>query len=187
MIVKHVAIVVTAIGIAGCHLEERPLVSPQIRNGKLYMGFRSHSISARCFDTVSCRVTYGDMFILDEDRPEGPLTQSDRDRFYGNWGQLDPPSTATIAWTSKDGSQHEEKIRLGEIFSSGLVHYASDLNLNEVNLAIKPTAPSIILVVEDRSVSVYMRAHITLIRSANPYNRMANFREDLVTVYKRYF
>lgn len=166
---------------------DRRYIEPKIKNGVLIMPFFDHSFSARCYDTLRCRVLYDNTYVVDDDKPSGPFTEALRNNLRGGWGSLDFPSVAKVTWTSKDGVSHDETIDLGRIFRSKLVRYAADLDVSDVNLSIPPTSPDIILVVEDRSISIYMKAHISLNHPTDPGNKLTNFKEDAVVAYTRTF
>lgn len=166
---------------------DRRYVPPTVKNGKLIMPFFDHNFSARCYDTLACRVLYDKSYVVNEDKPSGPLTSAISKNLRGGWGILDFPSKAQVVWTSKDGEVHEEEIDLEEIFKSRLVIYSPQLDIGDVNLAVSYMPPDIILVVEGRSVHVYMKAMIPLIRPMDPRNKHTNYRHDLVLAYSKKF
>lgn len=166
---------------------DRRHVPPTVKNDKLIMPFFDHSFSASCYETLACRVLYDNSYVVNEDKPSGSLTPAIRKNLGGSWAILDFPSKAHVAWTSKDGETHEEEINLEEIFKSRLVLYSPELNVNDVNLAVSYIPPEIILVVDGRSLHVYMKAMIPLIRPMDPGNRHTNFRNDLVVAYTKNF
>ena len=169
---------------SGCHSGIKSWhMKSKVENGVLKMPFYDHSFGARCFDTLRCRVLYGNAYIVNSGSPSGPFTERDRDNLSGGWGNLEFPSVARVVWTSKDGTNHDEKIDLGEIFRSRTVRYAPDLDVNDVNLRVPPGAPDIVLVVEGRSIHVYMKAWIYLLHPADPTNRFSTLRTDPVVAY----
>jgi hypothetical protein len=162
-------------------------VPPTLKDGKLIMPFFNHSFSSYCFDTMKCRVLYHNRYDVMDDEPAGPLTEDVRRVLGAHWVLRDLPSVARVAWTSKDGASHDEKIDLGEIFSSRLVRYASDLDVNDVDLDVYYGGPEVVLIVEDRSIHVYMKSHIVLRHPADPSNRLTNVRSDSVVAYAHKF
>lgn len=157
----------------------------KIKDGKLVATFSSHSFSSYCFDTLKCRVLYKNRYDTNDDSPSTPLTESIRNNLHAGWGIFGPPSQATVEWTSRDGTNHIERVELGEIFESRLILYAKDLNIDDVNLEMPHDEPDIILVVHDRSISVYMRAWISLKRPIDPENQLSDFRDDLILAYSQ--
>lgn len=188
MDIKYLVMAAAMTVTSGCHSGIKSWhMKSKIENGVLKIPFYDHSFGARCFDTLRCRVLYGNAYIVNSGSPSGPFTASDRHNLSGGWGNLDFPSVARVMWTSKDGENHDEKIDLGEIFRSRVVRYAPDLDVNEVNLRVPPSAPDIILVVEDRSIRVYMKAWISLLHPSDPTNELSNVRSDAIVAYSHNF
>lgn len=190
MDVKYLAMAaaMTVTVTSGCHSGIKSWhMKSKIESGVLKIPFHDHSFNARCFDTLSCRVLYGNAYIVNSGSPAGPFTEFDRQNLRGGWGSLDFPSVARVTWTSKDGTNHDENIDLGEIFRSGMVRYAPDLDVNDVHLSVPPSAPDIVLVVDDRSIYVYMKAWIWLLHPADPTNKLSNLRADPVVAYSHKF
>jgi hypothetical protein len=188
MDMKYLAMGAALAVTSGCHSGIKSWhMKSKIENGVLKIPFYDHSFNARCFDTLRCRVLYGNAYIVNSGSPTGPFTERDRQNLRGGWGNLEFPSVARVTWTSKDGTNHDEKIDLGAIFHSGLVHYAPDLDVNDVHISVPPSAPDIILVVEDRSIRVYMKAWIWLLHPTDPTNKFTNVRTDVVVAYSHTF
>lgn len=162
-------------------------IQPKVQDGKLIMPFFDHSFSSFCFDTIKCRVLYHNRYDAINDEPTGPLTEAVRKRLGAHWILFDLPTVARVTWTSKDGSDHDETIDLGRIFSSRLVRYAPDLDVGDVDLDVYYGGPGVILVVEDRSIHVYMKACIVLRQPVDPSNRLTNTRNDLIVAYTHKF
>jgi hypothetical protein len=102
------------------------------------------------------------------------------------WGPIaNFPPPATVTWRSKDGSSHEAEIDIGEIFRDELIrHHVSKEDLPASTLASEH-APGIILEVNDRTIKVYMRAHISTKELQEPGNSHSDFRDDLIKVFSR--
>ncbi|WP_369927399.1 hypothetical protein [Xanthomonas sp. NCPPB 2632] len=166
---------------------ERRHIAPKIKNDKLIMPFVVHNFSSFCFDTIKCRVLYKNRYARNEGGPSGPLTDAIRENLSAGWITLDKPSVAHVSWVSKNGDNHDAVIDLDEIFQDRLVRYSSKLNINDVDLEAYTSSPDIILVVEDRSIQVYMKAMIYLYEPRDPNNRFSDFRDDLVLVHTKNF
>lgn len=177
----------TANGISYGERVDRRYVRPKVKDGALIMPFFDHNFGSACFDTLKCRVQYKNRYDTKEDEPTEPLTEAARGNLSGRWLLDDLPSVARVIWESKDGVSHDESIDIGAIFRSRLIRYAGDMDVTEVNLDVPPASPDIILVVENRSIHVYMKAHISLLDPVDPNNRLTNFREDLVIAYTQEF
>lgn len=162
-------------------------IQPKVQDGKLIMPFFDHSFSSFCFDTIKCRVLYHNRYDAINEEPTGPLIDGIRKNLGAHWILFDLPSVARVTWISKDGATHDETIDLREIFSSRLVRYAPDLDVDDVDLDVYYGGPEVILVVEDRSIHVYMKARIVLRHPTDPSNRLTNARNDLVVAYTHKF
>lgn len=188
MDMKYLAMAAAMTVTSGCHSGIKSWhMKSKVENGVLKIPFYDHSFGARCFDTLRCRVLYGNAYIVNSGSPSGSFTERDRNNLSGGWGNLEFPSVARVVWTSKDGTNHDEKIDLGEIFRSRTVRYAPDLDVNDVNLRVPPGAPDIVLVVEGRSIHVYMKAWIYLLHPIDPTNRFSNLRTDPIVAYSHTF
>jgi len=153
--------------------------------------FQVHYFEAISFSTRGCHVYYGNMWRLRE--PEDKLQVSSEslgDRYPGLLkARMGPipnfPDPAKVSWISSDGTRLEAEVDIGEIFSDQLVRH----NLRREELSPggpgPGVMPGIILEVNDRTISVYMRAHISTAELQEPGNRHSNFRNDLIKVYNR--
>jgi hypothetical protein len=189
MKLQHLVMAAAVTMTSGCHsvgLLHRHTAS-RVEDGVLKIPFSDHVFGAVCFDTLRCRVLYDNAYVVNQGSPRGPFTERNRDNLDGSWIILQPPAVARVTWTSKDGVDHDEAIDLGGIFHSRLVRYAPDLDVNDVDLKTYPGGPGIILVVDDRSIHVYMRAHISLLKPIDPRNKYSDFRSDLVAAYTHRF
>lgn len=162
-------------------------VSSKVERGVLKISFHDHGFDAKCYDTLRCRVAYDNSYVVNDGGPRGPFTDSDRENLGSHWSILDFPSVAEVAWTSKDGADHHEKIDLGAIFRSRLIRYPADLDVNDVDLRPYSGTPDIILVVEDRSIHVYMKAWISLLKPRYPGREHSDFRHDPVVAFSQKF
>jgi len=187
----HHLTMAAAVGLAsGCGLTgthwHRDEVS-RVEDGVLKIPFYDHGFDAKCYETLRCRVAYDNAYIVNDADPRGPFTERDRNNLGSHWSILDFPSVVEVSWTSKDGEDHDEKIDLGEIFRSRLIRYPADLDINDVNLVPYSGTPDIILVVEDRSIHVYMKAWIALRKPRYAERENSDFRHDLVVAFSHKF
>jgi hypothetical protein len=189
MKLQHLVMAAAVTMTSGCNsvgLLHRHTAS-RVEDGVLKIPFSDHNFGARCFDTLKCRVLYDNFYVVNDGGPRGPFSERDRDNLGGSFGKLEFPSVARVTWTSKDGTNHDETIDLGEIFRSRLIRYPSDLDVNDVDLEVYSGSPDIILVVVDRSIYVYMKPWISLLRPTDPNKKFVGFREDLVVAYSHKF
>jgi hypothetical protein len=188
MDMKYLAMAAAMTVTSGCHSGIKSWhMKSKVEDGVLKIPFYDHVFGARCFDTLRCRVLYDNAYIVNSGSPSGPFTERDRHNLGGGWGNLEFPSVARVTWTSKDGTNYDEKVDLGEIFRSRTVRYAPDLNVNDVDVRVPPSAPSITLVVDDRSIHVYMKARIWLLHPTDPTNKFTDLRSDTVEAYSKKF
>lgn len=152
--------------------------------------FKAHQFGAFSYSTYGCRVLYRGRLQLSE--PEEVLQlASDTVANYpsnlnGSWGPIGNfPPPAKVTWRSRDGVPHEAEVDMGEIFKGQLIRH--NLKRDEVaKEGIGPGAiPEIILEVNDRTINVYMKAHISTRELQEPGNRYSGFRNDLIKVYSR--
>jgi hypothetical protein len=128
--------------------------------------FKGHNFGVHCFDTIGCKVFYANRYmVLDaEDKvapsPKGAdyfakLAASDLD--IPNF-----PPPAVVTWQSKDGVPHKAEIDIAKIFSDRIIRH----NVAKEDLPTETIAtldnPDIVLVVNDRTINVYMRATVYL-------------------------
>ena len=111
-----------------------------------------------------------------------PLTAEYFSRLYASTlGIPNFPPPAVVTWRSKDGVPHQARIDIGEIFKDRRVLH------NVAEKAIPERAyvgdPDIVLLVNDRTISVYMRAFIPLKEPRVPGRPLSNYRDDLVLAY----
>jgi hypothetical protein len=149
---------------------------------KADLRFSTHNFAAYCFDTMACRVLYNNRYEAREDKLSLPLTQE----FFGRMdavtlGVANFPPPAVVTWQSKDGMAHEATVDIGEIFKDQrILHNVLEKDIPE---DADTDDPGIILVVNDRTISVYMRAFIPLKEPAIPGNEYSYFQDDLVLAY----
>ena len=153
--------------------------------------FRAHYFSVSTYSTYDWQVEYGGRLRAND--PENELQSSSESlgsRYPDNMtGRMGPianfPPPAKVAWRSQDGAQHHAEIDIGEIFSDGLIRHR--LRRDEISeQGAGPGAlPGIILEVNDRTINVYMRAHISTKDLQEPGNRYSDFRNDLIKVFSR--
>lgn len=151
--------------------------------------FRAHYFGGHCFNTQSCEILYRGFRHGAEDRPS-PSVESygrplDTLLSAGRGPIPNFPPPARVTWRSKDGTPLEAEIDIGEIFRDELVRH--NVKQNEMSeLGPGPgLLPAIILEVNDRTINVYMRAHISTKELQKPDNRYSDFRADLIKVFSR--
>jgi len=158
-----------------------------VRN-KFPLRFEDHSFEAYCYNTVGCRVSYGNVVFGVEHGDE--RSPAPRDAGYRrNWnatvvGLRNFPPPAVVTWKSVDGSPHEASVDIGAIFrDQEILHPVPESEIPEG--AGYGISPDIFLEVNDRTISVYMQAMIPTRQLQVPTNKESNFRNDLVLAWSR--
>lgn len=150
--------------------------------------FDSHTFGLVTYDVYGVNVDYAG--VLHEDDPD-ELQRSSASygpNYQRNWGNghigiRNFPRPAKVSWRSKDGEAHQAEIDFGEIFRDELVRH----NVRREDMADVPNGkyqndPSIILEVNDRTLRVWMRAHVPTKKLQKPGNKYSDFRSDVVLV-----
>lgn len=93
------------------------------------------------------------------------------------------PAPAIVRWKARDGTPLETEVDIGEIFKDELVLY--DAPRDEISDRTPAINPDIVMEIDDRTINVYMRAHLSLKAPRIPGNRYSNFRADLVQAWSK--
>ncbi|HEX7643895.1 MAG TPA: hypothetical protein VF472_16955 [Burkholderiaceae bacterium] len=149
--------------------------------------FIVHNFGAYCYNTLRCSVIYNnhDFTILDNDKP----SRSPRPDEKENWaadtlGIRNFPPSAQVKWTAKDGSTHEAKVDIGAIFKDGLIwHNVPKADMADFYRGPYASDPGILIVVDDRTVSVYTRTFIPTLTEQIPGNKYSYGRDDLLLAW----
>lgn len=151
--------------------------------------FVQHNFGAHCFDTIGCKITYSGFThgVDGDDEVSPPLAsyRGTREQILsaGHIARRNFPPSAHVTWRSKDGAAHEADVDIAGIFRDRkIVH---QVPREEIREGVSITDPDIVLEVEDRTITVYMRAFIptkALQIAGNPYS---GHRNDLVRVWSR--
>ncbi len=153
--------------------------------------FKAHYFGVATYSTYGCEVTYGGRGRAED--PQDELQSSSEslgdkypDNMKAGWGPIrNFPPPAKVTWRSKDGTPLEAEVDIGEIFKDELIRH----NLTKEDIPLPTLAgdhtPGIILEVNDRTINVYMRMHLSAKELQVPGNKYSDFRNDLIKVYSR--
>ncbi|MDL9998356.1 hypothetical protein QTI24_07090 [Variovorax sp. J22P240] len=150
--------------------------------------FTGHWFDASCYSTYGCKVKYGNYRRIDnEDELKlssasiGAKYPNNLSAGYGPIRNFPPP--AIVTWRSKDGTPLHAEIDMAEIFKDQLIRH--NLKREEVSTNASGITPGIILEVNNRTINVYMRAHISSKELQVPGNRYSDFRNDLIKAFSQ--
>lgn len=149
--------------------------------------FVDHDFEVHCYNTLRCRVIYNNFnfspYKAEEQPSPAPSSSDYRDhwRFASNLGIRNFPPPAEVSWTSLDGVEHEAKVDIGEIFKDERVLY----NVPDAEIPDRSWGgePGIILEVNDRTLSVFMKAFIATKTEQIPGNKYSDGREDVIQAW----
>ena len=166
--------------------------------------FHTHSFNAACFNTLACSIVYnGHQFGTRKRGYDGvafdsPSGRPISDDWAAEWtaghliGLTDGQTFSgpvMVEWTSLDGEHLSVAVNLDEIFSDRkILHHVARNEVKEGWLGAKsihPESPAILVEVNDRTISVYMRAMVFTEAEQIPGNKYSHFRDDLVLAWKR--
>ena len=148
--------------------------------------FLRHDFTARCWNTRGCSILYAN-FPHGDDEPTSSWqsTGFKHEEFFqsAHLSIANFPPPAVVAWVSKDGSSHHATVDIGDIFKDRLIRH--NVPREEIREGMSIGNPTIALEVDDRTVNVYMLAHIPTKHLQIPGNKYSDFRNDLIKVYSK--
>jgi len=149
--------------------------------------FKMHNFGAYCFNAKECKVLYAGMYHVrkDENETSPPPLPDYLNRMSASTIAIDNfPPPAIVTWRSMDGAYHEANIDIGTIFKDQrILHHVPEDQIPVETAAFD--AANIILVVNDRTISVYMKTTIYLNKPRNPSNPLSNTSHEITLAYSR--
>ena len=146
--------------------------------------FDHHAFSAYCFNTKTCQVTYADTLQVSEDEP----SRAPRAGYLnslglgGHLGIKNFPAPAQVKWTALDGTELRGTIDVGNVFEDQLIlHQVAREQLPDVTVK-HSGSPNVVLVVNDRTITVYMRAMV-FVKSTG--GSPSGFRDDVIQAWQK--
>ncbi len=150
--------------------------------------FVQHNFGARCFSTYECAVTYNrlPLTLLGKEDELGPSLEEVhpnalKNAGTGQIGIMNFPPPAQVRWRSKDGAQHDVQVDIGEIFKDQRILH--QVPRQDVREGVSILNPDILLVVQNRTIEVYMRALIPTKNLQDASNPHSGHREELVLAW----
>ncbi len=149
--------------------------------------FKEHNFEALCYNAIGCNVAYNGHYQKKSEPDEVSPPPPSPDYLNKVWGSVEVgirnfPPPANVRWKSMDGIPHEAKVDIAGIFENELI-------LHKVSRDEVPdgwahnVVPNVFLEVNDRTINVYMRAHIATKQLQDPGNSHSNFRNDLMLAW----
>lgn len=150
--------------------------------------FSEHSFGANCFNAKNCKVLYAHRYELstpvDQWEPNIPADYP-KNLIAHHIAIPNFPSPATVEWQSIDGTSHNAVIDISAIFKSQEILH--NVKPEDIKNGAYITPPDIILVVNDKNISVYMRAHIPLRKDIDGRHKgMKSVDEPVLAFSKNY-
>lgn len=149
--------------------------------------FVDHDFQVFCYNTLRCHVIYNNFdftpYKADEQPSPAPPSKDYRDRwpFASYLGIRNFPPPAEVSWTSLDGVAHTAKVDIGAIFKDERVLYrVPDAEIPDRSWGGEP---GIFLEVNDRTISVYMKAFIATKTEQIPGNKYSDGRDDVILAW----
>src|SRR5690606_17453959 len=102
---------------------------------------------------------------------------------HGDFVNFPPP--ARVNWTAMDGSHLSATVDMAEIFKDRMLIHST--SRDEIIAQSHIPSPDISLVVDDRTIDVYMRTRFFLKELQDPENPYSNCRSEVVRVYSRQY
>ncbi|MDO5611481.1 MAG: hypothetical protein Q4G62_12060 [Pseudomonadota bacterium] len=197
---QHLAAAALLIATTGCSsaMNMNPSVSPDQSNStnppektlwKWPLRFTAHNFSAYTYSTYGAEIRYGHSPFMKEPDDKLQISSASLGEKYPNNMQgshlsiRNFPPPAIVTWRSQDGTPHRAEVDMADIFKDGLIRH--NLRREEIANNTNMFVPDIILEVNDRTINVYMRAHISTKALQKPGNKYSNFRNDLIKVYSK--
>jgi hypothetical protein len=190
------AIVAAAFSITGCQgmattTQDSPSASNRADNtvADWPLKFVQHNFGSECYDAYDCSVSYNGLRLgigkPGELRPSLKDVHPDtlRNAAAGQIGIMNFPPPAQVRWRAKDGTPLEASVDIGAIFANGLIRH--EVPREDIPEGISILNPDVLLVVNDRTIDVYMRAFIPTKVQQIPGNQHSGHRDDLVLAWSK--
>lgn len=146
--------------------------------------FSKHSFGAYCFDVMQCEVTYANRRAVDHEASIPPPRPDFEKRIYADHVDIpNYPGPAHAKWKSKDGSAIEATIDIPSIARNQIIR--TQVNPDDIDTSAYIGDPGLILVIRDRTATLYMKAFVTLKAPIYPDKPLSNFADDAVVMWTK--
>ena len=157
--------------------------------------FKEHVMYAQRYSASQMEIIYGKRSIYRSvypgSRPEviREKTPADEKRDEAGSGQIGLRAfegPLHVKWRSLDGEPHEALLNLEDIFKDRVVLHHEDPMRIDPPLPMSSAGPTIVVEVNDRTLSIYMDVHIYL-RASDPNVRTREDRRNRTLAYSKTF
>ncbi|HEX5307066.1 MAG TPA: hypothetical protein VFW82_13375 [Dyella sp.] len=189
---RALALCFSLLPLTGCThaMSSTPVAQHTVNGNLLPLRFKIHSFEAVAYNTIKCSVLY-DNHEFTPFATDTPTSRPPSADYRDHWnyafylGVRNFPGPAKVSWTSLDGTSHTAAIDLAQIFRDERV--LTKVPDDEFVPKMYPQGlfldPSIYLEVNDRTISVYMRALIPTQHRQVPDNEYSDARDDVILAW----
>lgn len=169
--------------------DKQGLMPPPLTK-EVQLHFKRHNFEAICYDTIGCTVTYNGRYQVQSGPGEVSSPRPSGD-YRKTWGSVELgirnfPEPAEVHWKSKDGTTHDAKVDIGQIFRDELIwHNVPKDQMADFYSGPVAGAPDIYLEVNDRTINVYTAMFIPTRSEQIPGNKDSDFRKDIFLVWSK--
>lgn len=170
--------------------------------------FHRHSFRADCFNTLACSIVYDHREFgtrwRDVDAEYDSISPSVPPGWPESWdgrgvilvapeshGGMTFPGPVDLQWRSMDGTDHVTAVDLDTIFKDRLVaHNVPKDDIPEAWLssrAADPITPQILMMIDNRTIGIYMRAKVLVKDGTDPADERSHHRADVIRIWSRTF
>ena len=190
---RHTALVFVAVFlVTGCQAAmsaQTGMQKPPPETYAVPLRFMRHDFGAACYDTLRCSVIYNNKQFtpFDVDKPSRKPGVSDQDNWSTSYlGIRNFPPPAEVRWTSLDGTTHEAKVDMAELFKDQLIwHKVPKSDMMDFYSGPVAGEPGIFVEVNDRTINVYTHMFVPTKTAQTPGNKDSDFRDDWFLVWTR--
>jgi hypothetical protein len=102
---------------------------------------------------------------------------------HGQLGIRNFPGPAVVSWHSMDGERHEVMIDIASVFKDRVVLHADPVE--DIDDHGVYGDPMVLLVVNDRTVQIYMQSMVFLRKAPNDHDENYKARHDSVLAFSK--
>ena len=152
--------------------------------------FKTHGFSAWSYNTIGCKVVYANRYQVDDpdDKVQPPPFGPGYRDVWSGGGQIgidNFPPPAEVSWKSMDGTSHHVSVDIGGIFKDQRIVHRVRKGEVKTNLLDQDLMPDIVMEINDRTIRVFMQAHVGTKHLQDPAKPLSDFRDDLIEVWSK--